>query len=187
MTKLQKRMGGKIERASFDRAFHTPDNQEQLARIVPHPCIPKKGHQWPPTTRGSDVAFRQARQQSSRVWNRRSVRCKSAMARSVVVTGVSGATSVTSAWASWVATCTCWESCCWLKTMRLVRPPSPNASNRRAEMSLKLRPIRRNLAPSGTGARRKYLASPCEGMARRKAMRDSSVNDVSPRSSRRPI
>jgi IS5 family transposase len=43
MTKLQKRMGGKIERASFDRAFHTPDNQQRLAQIVPHPCIASKG------------------------------------------------------------------------------------------------------------------------------------------------
>lgn len=43
MRKLQKRVHGKIKRASFDRAFHTPDNQEQLAKIVIHPCIPKKG------------------------------------------------------------------------------------------------------------------------------------------------
>jgi transposase, IS5 family len=63
MTKLQKRFDGKIERASFDRAFHTPDNQERLATIVTHPCIPKKGH-----TLGrqqqeeATVEFRQARQ-----------------------------------------------------------------------------------------------------------------------------
>ena len=43
MTQQQKRFAGKIERASFDRAFHTPDNQEKLANIVTHPCIPKKG------------------------------------------------------------------------------------------------------------------------------------------------
>jgi transposase, IS5 family len=43
MRKLQKRVAGKIKRASFDRAFHTPENQEQLATIVAHPCIPKKG------------------------------------------------------------------------------------------------------------------------------------------------
>ena len=63
MTKLQKRMGGQIERASFDRAFHTPDNQEKLARIVPHPCLAQKGER-----RGREqheeatIAFRQARQ-----------------------------------------------------------------------------------------------------------------------------
>ena len=43
MTKLQQRVGGKIQQASFDRAFHTPANQEQLAQIVLHPCIAKKG------------------------------------------------------------------------------------------------------------------------------------------------
>ena len=63
MTQLQKRFAGKIEHASFDRAFHTPDNQEKLANIVTHPCIPKKGH-----TLGrqqqeeATVEFRQARQ-----------------------------------------------------------------------------------------------------------------------------
>jgi hypothetical protein len=43
MTELQQRVGNRIKRASFDRAFHTPDNQEKLAAIVDHPCIPKKG------------------------------------------------------------------------------------------------------------------------------------------------
>jgi transposase, IS5 family len=63
MTELQKRVGGKIERASFDRAFHTLDNQKQLATVVAHPCIPKKG-----LTSGrkqqeeATVEFRQARQ-----------------------------------------------------------------------------------------------------------------------------
>jgi IS5 family transposase len=63
MSKLQKRLGGKIERASFDRAFHTPANQEKLAELVTHPCIPKKGQ-----TLGrqqqedATVEFRQARQ-----------------------------------------------------------------------------------------------------------------------------
>src|SRR5690348_17958236 len=63
----QKRMRGKIERASFDRAFHTPDNQEKLAGIVPHPCIPQKGER-----RGREqheeasFAFRQARQHHPR-------------------------------------------------------------------------------------------------------------------------
>jgi transposase, IS5 family len=63
MTALQKRVRGKIQRASFDRAFHTPENQERLAKIVAHPCIPKKGQ-----TSGrkqqeeATVEFRQARQ-----------------------------------------------------------------------------------------------------------------------------
>jgi transposase, IS5 family len=63
MRELQERVGGKIKRASFDRAFHTPENQERLAQIVAHPCIPMKGQ-----TLGrkqqedATVEFRQARQ-----------------------------------------------------------------------------------------------------------------------------
>ncbi|MHB1800018.1 MAG: ISNCY family transposase [Vulcanimicrobiaceae bacterium] len=63
MTQLQKRVGGKIERASFDRAFHTPDNQEKLAGIVRHPCIPQKGeHRGREQHEAATVEFRQARQ-----------------------------------------------------------------------------------------------------------------------------
>jgi hypothetical protein len=63
MTKLQKRLGGKIERASFDRAFHTPDNQEKLAQIVLHPCIAKKGQALGRKQQEeATVEFRQARQ-----------------------------------------------------------------------------------------------------------------------------
>ena len=63
MTKLQKRFGGKIKSASFDRAFHTPDNQEKLAQIVTHPCIPKKGQALGRQQQEeATVEFRQARQ-----------------------------------------------------------------------------------------------------------------------------
>ena len=63
MTELQKRVGGKIERASFDRAFHTSDNQEKLATIVAHPCIPKKGRiSGRKQQEEATVEFRQARQ-----------------------------------------------------------------------------------------------------------------------------
>jgi transposase, IS5 family len=43
MTRVQRRLGNKIKRASFDRSFHTPENQKELAKIVRHPCLPKKG------------------------------------------------------------------------------------------------------------------------------------------------
>jgi hypothetical protein len=63
MTELQQRVEGKIKSASFDRAFHTPDNQEQLARIVAYPCIPKKGHlSGRQQLEEATVEFRQARQ-----------------------------------------------------------------------------------------------------------------------------
>lgn len=40
---LQKRFGGRIECISFDRGFHTPENQKALAEIILHPCVPKPG------------------------------------------------------------------------------------------------------------------------------------------------
>jgi IS5 family transposase len=63
MTELQKRVDGKIKRASFDRAFHTPENQEKLAAIVAHPCIPKKGREaGRKQQEEASVEFHQARQ-----------------------------------------------------------------------------------------------------------------------------
>jgi transposase, IS5 family len=63
MTELQARVGGKIERASFDRGFHTAANQQALATIVTHPCIPKKGQlSGRQQQEEATVEFRQARQ-----------------------------------------------------------------------------------------------------------------------------
>jgi len=63
MKKLQKRFDGQIESASFDRAFHTPENQQQLAEIVRTPCIAAKGaKQGRQQQDEGTVAFRQARQ-----------------------------------------------------------------------------------------------------------------------------
>jgi IS5 family transposase len=63
MTELQQRVDGKIKRASFDRAFHTSDNQQQLAALVAHPCIPKKGRlSGRKQQEEATVEFRQARQ-----------------------------------------------------------------------------------------------------------------------------
>jgi hypothetical protein len=58
---VQQRLGGKIEEASFDRGFHTPANQEQLATIVAHPCLPKLGKAGEKQA-ASSVRFRAARQ-----------------------------------------------------------------------------------------------------------------------------
>jgi IS5 family transposase len=63
MTELQQRVGGKIQRASFDRAFHTPDNQEKLAALVEHPCIARKGRlSGRKQQEEASVEFRQTRQ-----------------------------------------------------------------------------------------------------------------------------
>ena len=63
MKALQKRFNGKIKSASFDRAFHTPENQKQLGEIVPTPCIAAKGQeQGRQQQQEGTVAFRKARQ-----------------------------------------------------------------------------------------------------------------------------
>jgi transposase, IS5 family len=63
MKKLQKRVGGKIKRASFDRSFHTPANQQALGEIVRTPCIAAKGQEkGRQQQKEGTVAFRKARQ-----------------------------------------------------------------------------------------------------------------------------
>ncbi len=63
MRQLQQRMGGKIKSASFDRAFHTPENQRELAAIVRTPCIACKGQEkGRQQQQEGTVAFRKARQ-----------------------------------------------------------------------------------------------------------------------------
>lgn len=60
---VQERLQGGIQRASFDRGFHSPDNQRQLAEIVPGLCLPKPGKQQAARQETTaSVEFRQARQ-----------------------------------------------------------------------------------------------------------------------------
>jgi transposase, IS5 family len=40
---VQQRLQGAIEAASFDRGFHSPDNQRELAEVIAQPCLPKPG------------------------------------------------------------------------------------------------------------------------------------------------
>jgi hypothetical protein len=61
--KAQKRHRGKIRRASFDRGFHSPENQEKLAEIVKHPCLPMPGvSQAAEQEKTASIEFRAARQ-----------------------------------------------------------------------------------------------------------------------------
>ena len=63
MKALQEKYQGKIKAASFDRGFHTPQNQKDLAEIVKTPCIAAKGkHQGRQQQQEGTVAFRKARQ-----------------------------------------------------------------------------------------------------------------------------
>jgi IS5 family transposase len=63
MKKLQERFAGRIKSASFDRAFHTPANQQGLAAIVATACIAAKGEaKGREQQKEGTVAFRKARQ-----------------------------------------------------------------------------------------------------------------------------
>jgi hypothetical protein len=60
---LQKRLHGRIRRASFDRGFHSPENQGELAKLVAHPCLPMPGaNQAQEQAAKATFEFRQARQ-----------------------------------------------------------------------------------------------------------------------------
>lgn len=62
MKELQARFDGKIKSASFDRGFHTPENQMALAEIVRTPCIAAKGQEkGRQQQKEGTVAYRKAR------------------------------------------------------------------------------------------------------------------------------
>jgi hypothetical protein len=66
MRALQQRLDDRIQRASFDRGFHSPDNQIELAKIVEHPCLPKPGAcQAARQEASATVEFRKSRRQHS--------------------------------------------------------------------------------------------------------------------------
>jgi IS5 family transposase len=59
---LQQRLNNRIERASFDRGFHSPENQQALEKIIPNLCLPKPGAKQSKEQEGSaTVEFRQSR------------------------------------------------------------------------------------------------------------------------------
>ncbi len=62
MKQVQRRLDGQIRCASFDRGFHSPENQRELAELVAQPCLPKTGHiQAERQEREATVEFRRAR------------------------------------------------------------------------------------------------------------------------------
>jgi len=65
---LQERVNGRVEEVSFDRGFHSPENQTALAAIVKHPCLPKPGvKQAAQQTAEASVTFHRARRRHSGV------------------------------------------------------------------------------------------------------------------------
>ena len=66
--KLQHRLKDQIKEASFDRGFHSPENQTQLAEIIKHVCLPKPGSkQAVQQAEQASVTFHQARRRHSGV------------------------------------------------------------------------------------------------------------------------
>jgi hypothetical protein len=62
MEQAQRRLDGRIRSASFDRGFHSPENQRELAELVAQPCLPVTGPiQAERQEREATVEFRRAR------------------------------------------------------------------------------------------------------------------------------
>jgi IS5 family transposase len=60
---LQDRLQGGVEELSFDRGFHSPDNQSGLAKVVDNVCLPKPGSkQSVAQAEAASVKFHQAKQ-----------------------------------------------------------------------------------------------------------------------------
>jgi hypothetical protein len=65
---LQERLKGAIEDASFDRGFHSAENERALQEIVSHPCLPKRGaNEYAEQMRHGSVEFRAARKRHAGV------------------------------------------------------------------------------------------------------------------------
>jgi IS5 family transposase len=61
--RVQKKHHGAIKRASFDRGFYTPENEEQLADIVDEPCVaPRHPRQYAERLANGSVEFHRQRQ-----------------------------------------------------------------------------------------------------------------------------
>lgn len=65
---VQTRLLNRIEEISFDRGFHSPENQVQLSQIVPHVCLPKTGaKQSLEQTKSASVIFNRSKKRHSGV------------------------------------------------------------------------------------------------------------------------
>ena len=66
IARLLRRRHPSIDTMSFDRGFHSPENQQRLAELVPHPCLPTTGVQAAAQqTAQADAVWKQARQRHS--------------------------------------------------------------------------------------------------------------------------
>jgi len=65
--RLQQRFQNHVEELSFDRGFHSPENHDELAKLVKSPCLPKPGFkqaaaQLAAQSTAASVTFRAAKQ-----------------------------------------------------------------------------------------------------------------------------
>jgi hypothetical protein len=64
----QKKHDGKIDTASFDRGFYSPENEVELSKIIEHPCLPPRHPaQYAEKLNNASVEFRRARKRHSGV------------------------------------------------------------------------------------------------------------------------
>lgn len=62
MQKAQRKHGGQIKRASFDRGFHLAEQEQKLAAIVQEPCVPPKSPaQYAERMQRASITFRDQR------------------------------------------------------------------------------------------------------------------------------
>lgn len=60
---VQAKHQGEIEKASFDRGFYSPNNEEELREIVAHPCVPPRHpKQYAERIANASVEFQNSRQ-----------------------------------------------------------------------------------------------------------------------------
>jgi transposase, IS5 family len=60
---LQERLGNTIDKISFDRGFHSPENASALEEIVANPCLPSRSpNEYSEQMKNGTVEFRAARQ-----------------------------------------------------------------------------------------------------------------------------
>ena len=65
--RLQQRFRNQVQELSFDRGFHSPENQVELAKLVTSPCLPKPGvkqavAQLAEQSKSANLTFRAAKQ-----------------------------------------------------------------------------------------------------------------------------
>ena len=110
MKQAQQRLNGRIRRASFDRGFHSPENQRELVKLVEQRACP------------SQATFRLSVRSKRPLWNsarhggvtrgssRQLARCSLAMVWIGVEIRTSAATVGTRGWGSLVGIFRYWES-----------------------------------------------------------------------------